>query len=336
MSTPSADNTLPLMTFPARIGWNVQFSSIIFAEPPYLVMHCTPQFPGCHGQIDKRGIVWDVFALVASAQTPGAHQVLTCDCGYAPDAGLEERIFVSHPDAETVVWELDIAGLRPALDEALVGDAQGFVRLVFAKSDYEADILAMVHEMQHLARNPVAVRELSSQVHDADHLKTNYPELQQIQVEELEPSVRDPGLERLLELQDGEVSTRQPVWPPGTLVEFGLFARGDGHELMRINGETLPLSWPGQFFPRWAVMDAFRLWLAPVRRAFGLRSTGQLPPSIRQNEFVLLRESDRDQFHEAGRRLVLALQACLDEGDTAPGVTVNYCACAIHALDPDG
>jgi hypothetical protein len=299
-------------------------------------MHCIPQFPGSHDEMAKRGIVWDVFALIASAQRPGAHQVLTCDCGYAPDAELEEPIFVSHPDQHTVVWELDIEGLRPALDEALVGDGPGFVRLVFARSDYEADILTMVHEMQHIARNPVNAHALSPEVYGADHLKAKFPALQQIQVEELEPPISEVAFDRLLDLQNGEVSTRQPVWPPGTLVEFGLFARGDGHELMRIAGEILTLTWPGQFFPTWAVMNAFRLWLAPVQRAFCLRSTGQLPPAVRQNQFVLLRESDRDRFHEAGQRLAMELQTCLDEGDTAPGVTVRYCVCPLHVLDPDG
>lgn len=336
MSTSSSEATLPIATLPARIGWSVQFSSILFEEPPYLPMHCTPHFPGCHEQITQRGIVWDLFALIESAQCPGAYQVLTCDCGYAPDAGLEEPIFVSHPDGDTVVWELDVKGLGPALTEALASNAQGYLRLVFSRSEYAADLLAMVHELQRIARNPVAVRELGPQVHDVDFLRSNYPEMKQIQVEELEPPIREGALESLLELQDEIVAKRRPVWPPGTLVEFGLFASGDAHELMRLDGEVLIHVWPSQFFPTWGVNEALRAWLSHVRRAYACWSSGSLPRSIRKNEFVLLRESDRDQFHEAGKRLAMALQASLDPADTAPGVRVTYRECALHALDPDG
>ena len=41
---------------------------------------------------------------------------------------------VSHPDARTVVWELDIKGLRLALDDSCL-PSQGFLRLVFPREN---------------------------------------------------------------------------------------------------------------------------------------------------------------------------------------------------------
>ncbi len=51
----------------------------------------------------ERSIVWDIFALIDSINRPGAYQVLTADCGYAPDVYIEERALVSHPDNNTMV-----------------------------------------------------------------------------------------------------------------------------------------------------------------------------------------------------------------------------------------
>ena len=74
----------------ARIDWRIKFSEIIFDEPPYLVMQPIPQFPGSEPKLDELGIVWDIFALLESAKRPDAYQILTGDCGYAPDVYLAQ------------------------------------------------------------------------------------------------------------------------------------------------------------------------------------------------------------------------------------------------------
>lgn len=58
------------------------------------------------------GIVFDLLDLFHSAQRPGSYFLLNCACGYPPDAGIEEMVLVSHPDANTVIWELDVRGPR--------------------------------------------------------------------------------------------------------------------------------------------------------------------------------------------------------------------------------
>ncbi|MBK8639357.1 MAG: hypothetical protein IPN92_14205 [Chromatiaceae bacterium] len=93
----------PALELPGAIGWRAQYTEIIFADPPYLVLQATPVFPGGQGRLAARGIVWDPLALSESIVRPGAHYLLTSDCGYAPDAGIEEAVLVSHPDALTVV-----------------------------------------------------------------------------------------------------------------------------------------------------------------------------------------------------------------------------------------
>jgi hypothetical protein len=333
-TSSGCDTRQPVVTLPGCVGWRIYFSEIIFTDPPYLVMQAIPVFPGCHDHLAERGIVWDGFALMESVRRPGAFQVLTADCGYPPDVYLEGAIQISHPDDTSVVWELDIPGLRPALDDAFEGDREGFVRLIFARDQYEADIRALLRALQHAATTLFPIEALDSQVYGRAHLRSTYPADYLIRVGDLEPDTQGLDLEQLLELDANDSWPRAPMWPPGTLIEFGFFPLGDGHELLRVNGELArPIVWPGRYFTRWNILERFRAWLSHTRLAFALDVSLSLPPGIGKNEFVLLRESDRLHCHDAGRQLAAAMQASLDEGETAPGVTVRYRECPLHAAD---
>jgi hypothetical protein len=248
--------------------------------------------------------------------------LLTCDCGYAPDAGIEEAVLVSHPDARTVVWEMDIKGLRPALDDSCL-PAQGFLRLVFPREDYEGCIGDMLRELRDWATRPNVPSDLS-EVHGLEHLRKEYPDVLSVRADELEPNVQGWALERLLDLDLDEPRLRTPIWPKDTAIDIGFFDVGDGHELMAVDGEPLKAAWPGWYFTRWEALAAFRTWLATVHRGWSLpagfvRSTGD-----GRNRFVLLQARDQSKCHAAGRRLAQVLQECYDEGATAPGITVRY------------
>ena len=205
------DETRPALTLSSRIGWQIYYSEIIFFDPPCLVLQAVPEFAGGGDDLAERGIVWDVFALIESIKLPGAHQVLTADCGYAPDVYIEESVLVSHPDSNTVVWELDIAGLRPALDKTLIGDREGFVRLVFAREQYEADIRALIRTLQQAGSGPVPVTTLDSRTHGLQRLLTDYPACDSLSVDELEPDIKGMALERLLELDASEPWPHTPL-----------------------------------------------------------------------------------------------------------------------------
>jgi hypothetical protein len=326
------------LDLPGSIGWRSRYTEIVFADPPYLVLQAAPVFPGAQDRLAERGVVWDPLALAESIIRPGAHYLLTSDCGYAPDAGIEQAVLVSHPDSGTVVWELDIKGLRPAVDDSCL-PSQGFLRLVFVREDYEGCIGDMLRELRDWATRPNIPSDLSG-VFGLDHLREEYPDLQSIWVDELEPNVQGGALERLLGLDLDAPRRRTPIWPRGTVVDIGFFDVGYGHELMAVDGEPLKATWPGSYFTRWEALAAFRGWLASVHRAWSLpagylRSTGDAG-----NRFVLLQESDRSRCHEAGRRLAKVLQECCEEGETAPGVTVRYLerdlSAAVVAVGPGG
>ena len=346
------DETCPVLTLPGRIGWQIYYSEIIFDDPPYLFMQALPDFPGGTDDWTERGIVWDAFALIDSIKRSGAHQVLTADCGYAPDVYLEERVLVSHPDSNTVVWELDIAGLRPALDKTLIGDREGFVRLVFVREQYGTDIRSLVKALQQAGCGPVPVTALDSRTYGLKHLLTDYPACDSLPVDTLEPGVEGMELERILELDADEPWPRTPLWPAGALIEFGFFPGKSGHELMRVNGEYSWRYWPSRYFTRWEVQTAFNAWMSCVCRAYAFDSNFSLPASTVQlrkgaatyddqkaetgigpNDFVLLQAADRQRCHEGGRRFAAIFQASLQEGETAPGVTVRYCENFLHAAD---
>jgi len=349
------DETCPVLTLPGRIGWQIYYSEILFCDPPCLFMQALPDFPSGNKPEAGQDIVWNVFSLIDSVKRPGAHEILTCTCGYSPDAGLEESILVSYPDNDTVVWELDIAGLHPALDKTLLGDHEGYVRLEFAREQYEADIRALVRALQQAGRGPVPVTTLDSRTHGLQHLLADYPACDSLLVDELEPTVEGGmALERLLELDADEPWPRTPLWPAGTLIEFGFFPAKSGHELMRVNGEYSWRYWPSRHFTRWKVQTAFNAWMSCVCRAYALDSNFSLPAStvqlrkgaatyddqktktgISPNDFVLLHAVDRQRCHDAGRRFAAIFQASLQEGETAPGVTVRYCENFLHAADDE-
>ena len=322
----------PDITLNARIGWHSRFSQIIFDDPPFLVLQTIPVFPGCGDDLAKLCIVWDVLGLIDSVRRPGAYQLLTCECGYAPDVDLEEMVHVSHPDAETILWELDIPGLLPALDEAFQLTQEGFVRLIFRRAEYETDIRTMLRELQEMGNSPIAVGDLSPDSLSLDHLRMKYPHLEKIRAEEFQPRYKGLELETLLEQDAAAPWPKEAIWPPGTLVEFGFFAWHDSHELLRINGELSGALWPEHYFTRWELLMAFKGWLSHTRRAFALEKQYRLPKGIGRSEFVLLSEEKRMSCHAAGHRLAALMQASLDEGVTAPGVTVRYCECRIYAV----
>ena len=206
----SQEGLAPLVhEHPARLGWHRHFSQIIFdPEQPYLVFSLTPEFPGCSPKLEARCIVWSLWALLASIHSPGAHQILTCECGYAPDAGLEAPIHVSHPDATSIVWELDMQKLAPALDETFFGQ-QDTLRLRFMRDVYESDIRAMLHEVQQTARNPVSRVDMSKAAGFEDFC-IRYPECQFLPAEEFNPGERGCDLEDFLAVDaDAIGSTRQ-------------------------------------------------------------------------------------------------------------------------------
>jgi hypothetical protein len=245
--SPVVPDRLPTLDIAGWLGWRAKYSETTFAEPPYSTLQMTPIFPYCHTELAERGIVWDVFSLIESIKRPGAHQLLTGDCGYAPDVYIEASVLVSHPDEHTVVWELDSQGLRPALDEALDCEC-GFFRWTFDRADYERDIRALLREVQVRIATPVAVNDLSG-TDGLDHLIAGYPAMKILRVEKYEPDSRGMAEERLLEIDPDADWPREPVWPPGTVLEFGFFKEKYGHELLMVNGQVQRTCWPGLLHP---------------------------------------------------------------------------------------
>ncbi len=104
--------------------------------------------------------------------------------------------------------------MRPALDKALTGDQEGFVRLVFAREQYAADIRALVQALQQAGRGPVPITALNFRTHGLMHLLADYPACDSLLVGELECDVGEGiALEHLLELDAGEPWLRAPGDP---------------------------------------------------------------------------------------------------------------------------
>lgn len=315
----------PFSELPARLGWRKNFTQIIFdPDQPYVEFSLTPEFPWCSEKLAERGIVWSLRDLLASVCCPGAYQIVTCECGYAPDAYLEERICVSHPDSGSVVWEIDIKGLAPALDDALEV-IEGFIRLRFVRDEYEADIRAMLCEVQETARTQVSLAQMAS-AHGIEYLQAEYPECLSLPAEVFEPGERGCDLEDFVTMDCDGPCGRVALLRAGTLLEISLF----DDELVCLNGKV-DRGWIGRWFTRWSALAAYRAWVCHFSRPFGLgfdvRYVRLDIEEAGQNSFVLLPEKSLAACHTAGEHLAAVLQAQFDEGDTAPGVTVRYVRC---------
>ncbi|WPL18963.1 hypothetical protein Thiowin_04063 [Thiorhodovibrio winogradskyi] len=334
-SHPSDDRpaATPLLDLPARLGWQARYAWICFADPPYVILQATLIFPLCHPELFARDIVCDSFSLLDSLERPGAHWILTSTCGIADDAGLEAPIFVSHPYRQQIVWEVDLKGLAPALDDSL-NDKDGFIRLTFERCQYEAELRALVCELRERAINPVPI-EAMSETYGVEALQREYSHLAPFQVDELEPSIGGMALERLLDLDLDNLPDPSPLWSAGTLIEFGFFEVDDGHDLIRVNGAVpRPLSWPPRYFTRWEAWRAFHRWVDFIQRGFWLGHHGcVVPPRSEQNRFFLLQESHRALCHAAGRHLAEVVQRDYQEGETAPGVMVRYAECPLDVAE---
>jgi hypothetical protein len=314
----------PCFESSARLEWRLRYGEITFyPEQPSVSYSFTPVFPGCSDELAERGIVWNLWALMASVRQPGAFSILNSECGYPPDANLEELVLVSHPASDSVVWELDINGLRPALGRWL-SEPDGFIRLVFVREEYEADIRAMLREVRLTHGMPVLSGNLTG-AYGYAHLRQEYPADQSVVADIFEPTCHGDGDGEELAALDAEaVWSREAIFPVATELDIGFF----GDRFFQIDGVARH-DWIGHWFTNWSVLGAFRQWTAYVMGAYGMRSTplgkhAQLPESLSSNTLVLLPERDIESCHRAGEYFVQTVQRSFQEGKTAPDVAVHY------------
>lgn len=263
----------------ARFGW-IKIYSDIYSDG--LALAFNPIFPFCAENMYEQGIVWDPWLLYQSVKKPGAYFLLNSDCGYPPDSGIETQVLVSHPDPDTLIWELDIEGLRPALQPE-IAEQTGFLRLHFARQIYEADLRVLLHTLHSESHKHIAIQSLPHLIPDpllwmARNQQSYLP------VENLEPAPHGDMLEELLALDLNAAWPREALLSPGTL------------ELDIKN--TMPLY---KLLTRWDTLQAMNIWIQ-------CHANQQSTEACRQ----------------AGKQLAAVLQACFDEGQTAPGVTVRY------------
>lgn len=318
----------PLHVLRGRLSGRVRISEVDFAEPVSLVMQAVPEFPGCAADLPAADIVWDLDALLASVIRPGAHHLLNCTCGVPDDAHLEDAVYVCHPDRDTVVWEMDVPRLRPALDPILASEPAGFVRWVFDRSNYEDSLRRLIHDLQDHARSGQLLSQLADDVWDIESLRRGFANDHRFPITSLQPRFLDLRLEELLALDADSVWTPKPLCPAGTRIEVGIFPEGERDEFMRINGRDL--GWMGRFFTRYEVDQRFRDWVAHLEFAYEHKAR---LPGVSPYRRVLRREADRVPCHAAGRAFAEALAASLREGHTAPGVEVRYVERALFCVE---
>ena len=213
----------------ARLGFRLAFSPVE-VDPPAQDVRLIPVFPEVRPDIgEKTEIVWDLLQLCESVRRPGGYDIVNCACGLGDHSDLMSPAFVAHPDAATVVWEIDIPGHRPALD-ARWREVGGFLRLVFRREDYEADIRAMLDAVVNAGTA-------------------------ELPIDDYDPNLGGYVFESLQELAAENKWSRLPVLPPGTAVEF----RVAYQHFLLFDGKPSNVYAP-RLFTRWAASAAFDRW----------------------------------------------------------------------------
>lgn len=315
-ATMNAISTEPLLTLPARLGWFLGRSYIYGngnANPPteqvlkfIPALECGLELAGEH-----EDIVLDLKSLLESARKPGGYFLLTCECGIADDADIHELIFVQHPSPDKIVWELDIQGLRSALvKETWLTHQDGYVRLIFDRTQYVADLRRMVVEVQQ-ANIELELYELAGR--------------------------GDYGfVEELLAFDFDAPIIAEAIFPPGSHIEFRL----EGDEFCWLNGKKLR-GWPPHYFPCWQINRVFKRWTSFFQRGYAITSSFYLLGGAaydaevayaNRNNFHLRDENDRAACDAAGNELVQMLQQAIEDSGNSPRITVSYSPCRVPLL----
>lgn len=287
---------MPLLTLPARLGWKLG-RSFIYGDggdrlPTEQVLKFLPALEcGLQMADEHDDIVLDLKTLLDSARRPAGYYLLTCECGLADDAGIEELIFVQHPTPDTIEWDVDIQGTRSAMvKETWLTHQDGYIRLIFDRSRYVADLRRMVVEVQQ-ANKELELYELAGR--------------------------GDYGfVEEMLAYDFNAPIVSEPVLPPGSHLEFRL----EGEEYCWLNGKMLR-GWPPHYFPRWQINRAFKEWTKFFQRGY----------AGKPNQLYLPDENDRAACDAAGYELASMLQQSFNESANFPQVTVSYSPCLLPA-----
>lgn len=319
----------PLHVLHGQLGGRVRISEVDFAEPVSLYLQATPLFPGGAPPGANPDGVWDLDEMLKSVRRPGIYELFTCTCSVASCAGIYGRVHVSHPDPEHVVWEMSPRAMHAVLDPILASEPEGFLRWVFVRRDYEADVRQLLRELPQAGRQIWRVDDLPEDVEGLDHLYRDHADLAALPVRTLQPDGWGLTLEKLLALDPEAEWTPEPLCAAGTRIEVGVFPEAEGDEFLRIDGRRDP-GWMGRFFTRYEVDQRFRDWVAHLD--FAYEHQARLP-GVSPNRRVLRREADRAPCHAAGRAFAEALAASLREGHTAPGVEVRYVERALFCVD---
>lgn len=326
MKTPPTQGTAPLYAITGKIDFDMFFETIGYYDNSSYEAELLfiPKFPFCAKDLKEYPIVWEPERLVRSYTTPGSYELITCSCGESEHAGITGCVYVSHPDDQIILWEMNISDFKPALCPELQ-DKKGYIRFEFFRENYRKSLINMYTTMKMLSDNFLYPDEIKS-LTDAKWINKIQPDTR-IAIECFGPYGEDiqEFHQQILCLQQ----ERNPLFPPGTTIEIGLFKE----ELFQINGVIFK-DWFEQYFTRLAVKEAFDSWMKTACRRYAQKTKNVLSaPHLmsimgnddpKRNEFVLRDGFTLEDCHRAGRHFAEVFAMSLEEGDTVPGVAVGY------------
>jgi hypothetical protein len=150
--------------------------------------------------VAKRLDYLDIEALWASVERPGRYRIVNCACGYASCADVDSGIDVLHPDADIVVWDIDVQGMAGVFPRPSPwGEQPGIVRLTFARADYERAVREFARAMRFRASAPLRWESIGHvSMQSIENVRAEFPTLDAVPIGLWLPEGDGEALERLL------------------------------------------------------------------------------------------------------------------------------------------
>jgi hypothetical protein len=287
------------MPIRARLGWKLEREQLIYDTGEDGVQHeeqiirFKPDMPWLEPG-DSEWVL-DFYDLLRSAQTPEDYFVLTCSCGDAGHADINESVCVTHPSADVIAWHLGWKSYGGFISADIARSADALV-LHFDRAQYEADLQAMWREVQ------------------ATH--------QDLPVYELQPDSNSAWTQFKAEIGNTGLLRAVPLLThPGELV----FAM-EGMGYCWLNGKQCDGN-AEELLPNGATRGAFRDWMSYVKREYGFSAE-----RVHASWLVLKREQDRTACNAAGERLVALLRQAWAQSNPPVEAQVLFRPCTIAAV----
>lgn len=142
----------------AVLDYEIVLSVVVYMDPPEAGLLIHPRISGMRLQHLDDELCIDLKALLHSVDNEGEDYLLSCSCGWAPDAEINAPIAFTHPDEQVICWHFETSMHETLFEDDLPDDSR--VTLRFERRAYIDTVQRMQREVAAWLAEPAAVEAL--------------------------------------------------------------------------------------------------------------------------------------------------------------------------------